>query len=74
MTILFVLGLNIGDVVSVYADIVGTYKKGLLKPFEIDSENKIFLGNGILKQTRKNIFCNDGQIARYNENYFIYSI
>ncbi|KAF7379136.1 hypothetical protein HZH68_016981 [Vespula germanica] len=57
-------GLNIGDVVSVYADIVGTYKKGLLKPFEIDSENKTFLGNGILKQTRKNIFCNDGQIAR----------
>lgn len=62
MTILFLLGLNIGDVVSVFADIVGSIKKGLLKPSEVDNENKTFLGNGIVMQTRENIFCNGGQV------------
>lgn len=62
MTILFLLGLNIGDVVSVFADIVGSVKKGLLKPSEVDDKNKTFLGNGIVMQTRENIFCNGGQV------------
>ncbi|KAK2585226.1 hypothetical protein KPH14_009929 [Odynerus spinipes] len=53
-------GLNIGDTVSVFADTTGSCKKGLLKTREV--ENKMFLGNGILKQTRENLFYNDGQI------------
>ncbi|XP_046837250.1 tRNA (cytosine(72)-C(5))-methyltransferase NSUN6 isoform X2 [Vespa crabro] len=55
-------GLKVGDVVSVFADIVGCTKKGLLKPSEVDNENKTFLGNGIIMQTRENIFCNGGQV------------
>ncbi|XP_015180964.1 PREDICTED: putative methyltransferase NSUN6 isoform X2 [Polistes dominula] len=56
-------GLNIGDEVSVFADTVGCCKKGLLKPCEVDSNNKTFLGNGILLQTRESIICNNGQSA-----------
>ncbi|KAI4489670.1 hypothetical protein M0804_003852 [Polistes exclamans] len=56
-------GLNVGDEVSVFADTVGCCRKGLLKPSEVDNNNKTFLGNGILLQTRENIICNNGQSA-----------
>ncbi|XP_066589799.1 tRNA (cytosine(72)-C(5))-methyltransferase NSUN6 isoform X2 [Prorops nasuta] len=40
--------------VSVFADKTGNCKKGLIKEYK-ESE-KVFLGNGILKQTRKELF------------------
>lgn len=53
-------GLNVGDIVSVFADTLGSCKKGLIKTCDV--ENKLFLGNGILKQTRESLFCNSEQI------------
>ncbi|KYM94030.1 PREDICTED: putative methyltransferase NSUN6 [Cyphomyrmex costatus] len=48
-------GLSINAKVSVFADVTGQCKKGLIKPYA--NSNKIYLGNGILRQTRKELFC-----------------
>lgn len=47
-------GLSINAKVSVFADVVGQCKKGLLKSYA--DSNKVYLGNGILRQTRKQLF------------------
>ncbi|KAG7187729.1 hypothetical protein KM043_016781 [Ampulex compressa] len=47
-------GLIVNDKASVFADITGHCKKGLTKRYE--NENKIFVGNGIVKQTREQLF------------------
>ncbi|KYQ50726.1 Putative methyltransferase NSUN6 [Trachymyrmex zeteki] len=47
--------LSINTKVSVFADVTGQCKKGLIKPYA--NSNKIYLGNGILRQTRKELFC-----------------
>lgn len=48
-------GLLINCKVSVFADVTGHCRKGLIKPYP-DSK-KMYLGNGILRQTRKEIFA-----------------
>ncbi|XP_063974274.1 tRNA (cytosine(72)-C(5))-methyltransferase NSUN6 isoform X2 [Diachasmimorpha longicaudata] len=50
-------GSKIGELVSVFADVSGACRKGLSKPF---SEEKKFLGNGILLQNRDSIFLGGG--------------
>ncbi|KMQ88658.1 methyltransferase nsun6 [Lasius niger] len=52
-------GLIINCKVSVFADVTGHCKKGLIKPYP-DSE-KVYLGNGILRQTRKELFGKDAK-------------
>ncbi|EZA62583.1 hypothetical protein DMN91_006225 [Ooceraea biroi] len=47
-------GLAINTKVSVFADVVGQCKKGLIKPYA--DSNKVYLGNGILRQARKQLF------------------
>ncbi|XP_044731527.1 tRNA (cytosine(72)-C(5))-methyltransferase NSUN6 [Chrysoperla carnea] len=58
-----VLGLlsasQIGDKVSIYADLTGECKRGYLKKFE--NPGKVFIGNGILHQSRKEIFENNAE-------------
>lgn len=49
-----ILGLKVGQIVSVFADIVKDCKKGLVKKYA--DENKLFLGNGIVQMTREDIF------------------
>ncbi|KAG5336084.1 NOP2 methyltransferase, partial [Acromyrmex heyeri] len=53
--IYLIIGLSINTKVSVFADVAGQCKKGLIKPYA--NSNKIYLGNGILRQTRKELFC-----------------
>lgn len=48
-------GLSINSKISVFADVTGQCKKGLIKPYA--NSNKIYLGNGVLRQTRKELFC-----------------
>lgn len=48
------VGLSINTKVSVFADVTGQCKKGFLKPYA--SSSKVYLGNGILQQTRKQLF------------------
>ncbi|XP_036139696.1 tRNA (cytosine(72)-C(5))-methyltransferase NSUN6 isoform X2 [Monomorium pharaonis] len=48
-------GLIINTKVSVFADVTGQCKKGLIKPYA--NSNKVYLGNGVLRQTRKELFC-----------------
>ncbi|XP_058805330.1 tRNA (cytosine(72)-C(5))-methyltransferase NSUN6 isoform X2 [Phymastichus coffea] len=50
-------GLNIGDSVSVYVDLKQACKRGLVKLY--DDESKLFIGNGIVKMMREQIFCHD---------------
>ena len=45
-----------GDCVSVYADVEGKCRKGLTKPFE---GNVVFVGNGIARISRTDLFCSD---------------
>ncbi|EFN79318.1 Putative methyltransferase NSUN6 [Harpegnathos saltator] len=47
-------GLSIDTKVSVFADITGRCKKGSIQPYADDS--KMYLGNGVLRQTRKQLF------------------
>jgi len=47
-------GLTVNTKISVFADVTGQCKKGLIKPYS--NSNKIYLGNGILQQTRKELF------------------
>ncbi|XP_070566096.1 tRNA (cytosine(72)-C(5))-methyltransferase NSUN6-like [Ptychodera flava] len=46
-------GIQVGDKLSVYADMDGSCRKGLTKPYE---GNKVFLGNGIAQVSRADIF------------------
>ena len=46
-----------------FADVTGQCKKGLIKPYA--NSNKIYLGNGILRQTRKELFCKAARNPRY---------
>ncbi|KAL0128186.1 hypothetical protein PUN28_003443 [Cardiocondyla obscurior] len=48
-------GLTVNTKVSVFADITGQCKKGLIKSYA--NSNKVYLGNGSLQQTRKQLFC-----------------
>lgn len=48
------VGLKINTKVSVFADITGECKKGSIKPYA--SGRKVYLGNGIVRQTRKQLF------------------
>ncbi|XP_029168423.1 putative methyltransferase NSUN6 [Nylanderia fulva] len=52
-------GLTINCKVSVFADVTGHCKKGLIKPYP-DNE-KMYLGNGILRKTRKELFSKDAK-------------
>ncbi|KAL7305128.1 hypothetical protein TKK_0002533 [Trichogramma kaykai] len=54
-------GLNIGDVVSVYADLEHGCKKGAVK--EYVKENKLFIGNGKVQMTREEIFNHSNGIS-----------
>ncbi|XP_015519478.2 tRNA (cytosine(72)-C(5))-methyltransferase NSUN6 isoform X1 [Neodiprion lecontei] len=47
-------GLQVGDTVSVYADLTGDCKKGFNKRYV--SPYKVFLGNGVLRITRNALF------------------
>ncbi|KAK4875447.1 hypothetical protein RN001_011869 [Aquatica leii] len=50
-------GAAIGDRVSVYADLLGQCKKGFNKIYNYSE--KLFLGNGVIKMTRRDLFGND---------------
>lgn len=50
-----IVGLIVNTKVSVFADVTGQCKKGLIKPYP--NSNKLYLGNGIVRQTRKELFC-----------------
>ncbi|KAF7989088.1 hypothetical protein HCN44_007398 [Aphidius gifuensis] len=47
-------GGNINDKINLYADITGLSKKGFIKKY--DNDSKKYLGYGILRQTRNEIF------------------
>jgi hypothetical protein len=53
-----ITGTQIGDHVSVYADVTKKCKKGLPK---IYNDEKVFLGNGVVKMDRKQLFCETPQ-------------
>ncbi|XP_032689740.1 tRNA (cytosine(72)-C(5))-methyltransferase NSUN6 [Odontomachus brunneus] len=46
--------LKINTKVSIFADITGECKKGSIKPYA--SGSKVYLGNGVVRQTRKQLF------------------
>ena len=48
--------MQIGDNVSVYADVDGTCRKGLVKPFD---GRVIYVGNGIAEMSRNTLFRSD---------------
>ena len=48
------LAMNEGDEVSVYVDLEGACRKGLIKHFE---GKKMFVGNGVAKFSRQEVFC-----------------
>ncbi|CAH2001790.1 unnamed protein product [Acanthoscelides obtectus] len=50
-------GCQIGDLVSIYADVHKKCKKGFQKLFE--DEGKLFIGNGIVKMQRYQLFSNN---------------
>jgi hypothetical protein len=45
--------MNVNDLVSVYADVDGQCKKGLMTPFQ---GRKIFVGNGKAVLSRKQLY------------------
>ncbi|KAF5296356.1 hypothetical protein FQR65_LT10248 [Abscondita terminalis] len=47
-------GAKVGDIVSVYADLLGKCKKGFNKIY--NSDNKLFIGNGLIRMTRQDLF------------------
>ena len=49
-------GLALNDLVSVHADLTGQCLRGWCEPFHAPS---VFVGNGILNQTRKDIFSDN---------------
>jgi hypothetical protein len=52
--LIIIAGVQCGDTVSVFADIVGQCKKGFQKPYAQDS--KMFVGNGIVLMDRKQLY------------------
>lgn len=52
---IIISGVHCGDIVSVFADIVGQCKKGCQKPYVQGC--KIFLGNGIVHMERKHLYA-----------------
>lgn len=52
-------GICKGDKVSVYVDIDGQCRKGLVKRFE---GSKLFIGNGIAAVSRQDLFSDGGRI------------
>ncbi|GLV35936.1 uncharacterized protein CBL_09846 [Carabus blaptoides fortunei] len=50
-------GAELGDIVSVYADISKNCKRGLPRIYECPE--KVFVGNGIIRMVRKEIFNSD---------------
>jgi hypothetical protein len=54
---IIISGVHCGDIVSVFADIVGQCKKGSQKPYVHSC--KIFLGNGIVRMERKQLYAKD---------------
>lgn len=52
---IIISGVHCGDIVSVFADIVGQCKKGCQKPYVQGC--KIFLGNGIVRMERKHLYA-----------------
>ncbi|KAK3919598.1 tRNA (cytosine(72)-C(5))-methyltransferase NSUN6 [Frankliniella fusca] len=51
-------GATIGDIVSVYANIGSTCKRGWTQ--KIDANERYFVGNGVLLMDRKQLFSGDG--------------
>ena len=51
--------MNRGDVVSVYADLDGKCRQGLIKPYD---GQKVFLGNGVSVLDRRDIFCSQQNV------------
>jgi len=49
-----VLGMRVGDEVSVYVDLDRGCRKGLTKPYE---GRKLFVGNGMALCSRQDVFC-----------------
>lgn len=49
-----VTGVQFGDTVSVYADVLGKCKKGLQTVYS--HEAKLFIGNGIVKMNRHQLY------------------
>ncbi|KAJ8313490.1 hypothetical protein KUTeg_008051 [Tegillarca granosa] len=53
-------GMQVGDKVSVYSDVDGQCKKGLIKPF---TGKKIYVGNGVTKVSREELFCSGKDLS-----------
>jgi len=51
-------GMERGDKVSVYIDVEGRCRKGLVKRFE---GVKVYVGNGHAEVSRRDVFVNGGQ-------------
>ena len=51
-------GVVRGDKVSVYIDVEGRCRKGLVKRFE---GVKVYVGNGDAEVSRRDVFVNDGE-------------
>jgi len=52
-------GVSRGEKVSIYVDIEGRCRKGLVKPFE---GSKLYVGNGVAQVSRRDVFVNDGHL------------
>lgn len=48
--------MQAGDSVSVYADVDGKCRKGLIKPFD---GRVVFVGNGVAEISRNSLFCSE---------------
>lgn len=53
-------GVERGDKVSVYIDVDGRCRKGLMKRFE---GVKVYAGNGLAQVSRRDVFVNDAQLS-----------
>lgn len=49
-------GVERGDLVSLYVDVEGRCRKGLLKQFQ---GIKLYVGNGLAQVSRRDMFVND---------------
>ena len=52
-------GVERGDKVSVYIDVEGRCRKGLVKRFE---GVRVYVGNGLAEVSRRDVFVSDGQL------------
>jgi len=53
------LGVQRGDRVSVYIDVEGRCRKGLVKQFE---GVRVYVGNGLAEVSRRDVFVGDAQL------------